>query len=941
MKQAGTASEPLPHVRGPLPPALMEALAPQQPALEAAAGVPLDADAQHVFALSDFARSVALAQPEWFRAAISSGLLERPMTADDLALEAAAALAGIGDMPALQSALRRLRNRFQLRIVWRHLACRAALEETTTNLSVLADTLIHAVLERVHDWAALREGEPAPWEGQRQRMVVLALGKLGARELNLSSDVDLVFAYPEAGSTARGRTHQQFFVRCGQLLIQALDTVTADGFVFRVDMRLRPYGDSGPLAMSFHAMEDYFLTQGRDWERYAFIKARACAGDRAAGAQLLKSLRPFVFRRYLDFGAIDALRDMKRRILAERHHRDNIKLGPGGIRDVEFAAQVQQLIWGGRQSALQEPALLRVLPALAESGHLEPAAVTALIAAYRFLRDTEHCLQAENDQQTQMLPVAPLSRLRLAHALGFADVDGFVDALAGHRASVAAVFADLIAPVQHTAAEADAEPSAGFRLWVDPAQVEASAELGFADADAARAILRDLAAARDRSSVGAEGRQRLDRLMPALLDALSGRDRPDLALARTAPVLKGVMRRSAYLALLAENPGALTQLLDLAGKSRWVAEALVRRPAFLDSLLGQVTQRGVPSRVSLANELRARCVGAEPDGEERVLDVLRDFKEQHVFNVALGDVRGTLPLMNASDYLTFLAEAVLENALEIAWRENSRQQPGYAWPQPFVIVGYGKLGGIELGPGSDLDVVLLHDFAGDAGAFLHRLARRLLHVLTVPTYAGTLYDVDMRLRPSGNAGTMVSSIAAFTAYQREGAWTWEHQALVRARALVGDAGLCERFEAVRREILCLPRDPVRLREDVAAMRERMRHQGSSAPNRAATVDSSDLKRATGGMIDIEFIVQYLVLAHAHTAPDLAVWSDNVRILETAGRLGILAPATAQELTDAYLALRAEWHRGVLDLPDSSRAARVLDDHRTVVEATWRALFDVA
>lgn len=941
MKQAGTASEPLPQVRSPLPPALLEALGPQQSALEAAAGAALDTVAQHVFALSDFARSVALAQPEWFREAVAAGLLERPLTAAELTAETMAAMAASADMASLQSALRRLRNRCQLRIVWRHLAFRAPLEETTASLSALADTLIHAALERVHDWAALREGEPAPVAGQPQRLVVLALGKLGARELNLSSDVDLVFAYPEAGVTSRGRTHQQFFVRCGQLLIQALDTVTADGFVFRVDMRLRPYGDSGPLAMSFHAMEDYFLTQGRDWERYAFIKARACAGDLGSGAQLLRALRPFVFRRYLDFGAIEALRDMKRRILAERHHRDNIKLGPGGIREVEFAAQVQQLIWGGREFALQDPALLRVLPALADSGHLAPGPVAALMAAYRFLRDTEHCLQAEHDQQTQMLPVAPLSRLRLAHALGFSGVEDFVDALEGHRAQISAVFADLIAPVASAATESDAEPSPGLRLWVDPDQVAACADLGLTDAGAARAILRELAAARDRSSVGAEGRQRLDRLMPTLLDALMLSDRPDLALARTVPVLKGVMRRSAYLALLAENPGALSELLDLTAKSRWVAEALVRRPALLDSLLGQVAQSGAPSRASLSRELRGRCVGAESDGEERVLDVLRDFKEHHVFNVALGEVRGTLPLMNASDYLTFLAEAVLENALEIAWQENTARQRAYAWPQPFAIVGYGKLGGIELGPGSDLDIVLLHDLAGDSGPFLHRLARRLLHVLTVPTYAGTLYEVDMRLRPSGNSGTMVSSMAAFVAYQRDGAWTWEHQALVRARALVGDADLCRRFEAARREILCLPRDLGRLRVEVSTMRERMRAQGGATANRASKAESADLKRGTGGMIDIEFIVQYLVLAHAHEAPDMAVWSDNVRILETAGRLGILTPATARTLTDAYLALRAEWHRGVLDLPDESRAARVLDDHRALVETTWHALFDAA
>jgi [glutamine synthetase] adenylyltransferase / [glutamine synthetase]-adenylyl-L-tyrosine phosphorylase len=897
--------------------------APQLERLEALTGAPLDDASRFVFALSEFALHTALAQHEWWRTAHQAGAFARPLTAADIRAMTDEALAGVEAMPALQAALRRLRNRCQLWIVWRHLAARAALEETTAILSDLADILIDRALDKVHAWTAVREGNPVGSEsGVPQRLVVLALGKLGARELNLSSDVDLIFAFPESGTTDRGRTNQQFFVRLGQQLIQALDQITPDGFAFRVDMRLRPFGASGPLAMSFPAMEDYFLSQGRDWERYAFIKARACAGDVEAGAALLKDLRPFVYRRYLDFGAIDALRDMKSRIQAERHDVANLKLGPGGIRDVEFTVQVQQLIWGGRQRELQQTALLAVLPELERLGHLAPAAVADLRAGYRFLRDAEHSLQAEADRQTQTLPAADVSQLRLARSLGFADYAGFTASLDAHRARIAAVFATVVG------SEAPSD-SPGLAIWVEPERPDALAAFGFRDPDGAQAVLTDLIAARDRSSVGAEGRQRLDRLMPGLLDALRRLDEPDLALARVAPVLKAIMRRSAYLALLYENPVTLAHFLDLAVKSRWLAEEVTRHPAFFDALLDQRQLRALPSRAQLATELADRIAAAEPDGAERVLDALREFKEFHVFNVALAEVRGTLPLMNASDYLTFLAEAVLERSLDLAWRENVGKFDAFPWPQPFIIVGYGKLGGIELGPGSDLDLVFIHDLPGESAQFLHRLVRRLLHVITVPTYIGTLYEVDMRLRPSGNAGTMVSSLESFRDYQRGEAWTWEHQALVRARAIVGDPVLIERFEAVRREILCLPRDPAQLREDVLKMRARMAGQAPSA---------GDLKRSSGGMVDIEFMVQYLVLAHAHAHPEMAAWSDNVRILETAGRLGLVSFETAESLRAAYLALRAEWHRSVLDLPDTERAAQVLESHRDQVQVTWRALF---
>ncbi len=419
--------------------------------------------------------------------------------------------------------------------------------------------------------------------------------------------------------------------------------------------------------------------------------------------------------------------------------------------------------------------------------------------------------------------------------------------------------------------------------------------------------------------------------MPRLLEALRQVERPDLALARVVPVLKAVMRRSAYLALLQENPATLAHFLKLACESRWLAEQLARHPAFFDALLDQRHLGALPDRGALSAELHAQMARAEPQGQERMLDALREFKEHHVFNVALAEVRGTLPLMNASDYLTYLAEAVLEEALDLAWGDNVRRLPEFAEasrPRAFAIIGYGKLGGIELGPDSDLDLVFLHDLPASANPFLHRLVRRLLHIITVPTYLGALYEVDMRLRPSGRAGTMVSSLESFRDYQLNEAWVWEHQALVRARGVAGDAALLARFEEVRREILCLPRDPQRLAEEVSTMRRRM----------AEHHQEEGVKRGTGGIVDIEFMVQYLVLAHAHAHPELAVHSDNMRILETAEDRRLLPASVARGLREAYLALRAEWHRGVLDLPDNDRAAGVLASHRDRVAGAWQQIF---
>ena len=885
----------------------------------------LPPEAARVFALSDFAVHAAEAQLGWLQEALAEHGFNRPARPEEIGSAIHEALREAGDMSALQRALRVQRGRFQLWVVWRHLNGFADLEETTAVLSRLADVCIHGALQKLHVWCVEAIGEPRGVESDEpQQMAVLALGKLGACELNLSSDVDLIFAYPETGHTTGGKTNQQFFVRLGQQLIQALEVVTKDGFVFRVDMRLRPFGASGPLVMHFSAMEDYFTLQGRDWERYAFIKARPCAGNIDAGVSLLKELKPFVYRRYLDFGAISALREMRVRRGVEMEDRNDIKLGVGGIRDVEFSVQVQQLVWGGRQPELQERALIAVLPRLVDLGHINSVSAEVLSDGYRFLRDVEHSLQAEGDRQTHSLPSAEESRSRLAFCMGYADYPEFQQALDKHRVRIQAVFAELVG---ERGAYPDTLTSSAHSLWTDFSDDRTLADFGFCDPETTRGLLQSLTAARDRASVGAEGRARLDELMPLLLDQVALMPDPDLALSRVIGVVKAVLRRSAYLVLLQENTAALARFVGLVSKSRWLSEQLARYPVFFDVLLDDLDR--LPDRAELADELRSRLNTAEAEGFERVLDALREFKEHHVFNVATAQVRGTLSLMKVSDYLTFLAEAVLVEAIRLAWQEMAQRSPEFAEPRPLIIVGYGKLGGIELGPGSDLDLVFVHELPVEAAQFLHRLVRRLLNIITVPTYLGALYEIDMRLRPSGHDGTLVSSLEAFRDYQLNRAWTWEHQALVRARVVAGDKALGEHFEQVRREVLCLPRDRGELQREVLKMRHRMMPPGDHG---------DDLKRSSGGMVDIEFMVQYLVLAWANEYPEMAEFSDNVRILDTAERLGLLPAERATHLREAYLAFRAEWHRVELDLPDKERAVEVFSQYGPEIMAAWLELF---
>ncbi|MEE4298841.1 MAG: bifunctional [glutamate--ammonia ligase]-adenylyl-L-tyrosine phosphorylase/[glutamate--ammonia-ligase] adenylyltransferase [Pseudomonadales bacterium] len=897
-----------------------------------------------------------------------------------LAAELDRALAGIdaGDpAPAgpLGAALRAFRNRQMIAILLRDLARHSDLRATTAALSDLAEVIIERTLGLLHPLAVADWGRPLARDGSEQRLVVVAMGKLGARELNLSSDIDLVFVHPERGVVEGGAgiTCQEFFTRLGRRLIGLLDTRTPKGFVFRVDMRLRPFGDSGPLVQHLGAFLTYYEEQGRDWERYAFVKARAITGDAATVAALEAGLRPFVYRRYLDFGAIAALRDMKamiRREVQRRGLETDVKLGSGGIREVEFVAQVFQLIHGGRDRALQRRGLLDVLPLLVRADLLERDEAERLREAYVFLRELEHRIQALDDAQTQRLPDDPETVERIAALMACDDATDFSERLAAHRAVVARSFTDLIRPAEEDddgeaepwrvlwqlVAGADGYPGAGPD---DAHALELLAAGGFSDREAALARLVALAERRRTVITQDIGRQRLDALLPLLLEAVVGAERPDVALERSLRLVEAVLRRTAYLVLLLENPGALDLLVRLTAGSERIAAVLARHPILLDELLDSRALLTVPTRESLAEELAAQLADLPVGDLEAQMEQLRYFKVATELRVAACELAELLPLMKVSDALSWLAEVVLEQVVRLAWDETEAQYgaPSKADGSPsglaFGVVGYGKLGGLELGWGSDLDLVFLHDLPakgmthGDRsvanGQFMARMGQRMIHLLSTRTFTGQLYEVDLRLRPSGRSGVLVAGVEAFAGYQRDEAWTWEHQALVRARFVAGAASVASAFEAVRREILGRERDRRRLCEEVLAMRDRMlaEHRLSRDPERLATRAELDLKQDAGAVVDIEFMVQFLVLGWARAHPELLAYTDAIRILETAAAEGILGAEDAETLVESYKAFRAEAHRAALqDQPARSDRADLLA-RAEGVERLWSRIMTPA
>ncbi|TWI54195.1 glutamate-ammonia-ligase adenylyltransferase [Pseudomonas duriflava] len=924
-----------------------------------------------VVAASDFVAEQIRRDPLMLLDLADSSLLENSLADGVVRQQLAERLNGCDSEAELGRQLRRFRTWHQIRIVWRDLSRQADLQETCRDLSALADACIDLAYHWLYQNQCRQSGVPTGQRsGEPQSMVILGMGKLGAGELNLSSDIDLIFAYPEGGETVGARRsldNQQFFIRLGQRLIKALDAITVDGFVFRVDMRLRPYGSSGALALSFSAMEQYYQDQGRDWERYAMIKARVVGGDQQAGAQLLGLLRPFVYRRYLDFSAIEALRNMKQLIQQEVRRRgmdENIKLGAGGIREVEFIAQAFQLIHGGRELALQQRPLLTVLNVLREHDYLPAAAVDEMREGYCFLRYVEHALQAIADRQTQMLPDNDLDRTRVAFIMGFSDWKAFMERLSDWRSRIDWHFQQVIADPDEDGGATVPEGREWLPLWEglleEPLAVQQLSEAGFSAPASALARLLSLANSNQVRAMQRMGRERLDAFMPRLLSAIATREDPDQALDRVLPLVEAVARRSAYLVLLTENPGALERLLDLCTASAWVAEQIARFPALLDELLNEGRLYRPPQKPELVAELRERMTRIPEDDLEQQMEMLRHFKRAHGLRVAASEIAGTLPLMKVSDYLTWLAEAILEQVLALAWRQMVQRHghplrtDGSPCDPDFIIVGYGKVGGIELGHGSDLDLVFIHDGDPlaeteggkpiDGAQFYTRLGQRIIHLLTTSTTAGTLYEVDMRLRPSGVSGLLVSTIRAFEQYQLHEAWTWEHQALVRARVLVGCSQVAARFDTVRAAVLGRKRDEETLRREVGDMRAKMREslgtkatRGGLSANAFEAGASFNLKQDAGGIVDIEFMVQYAALVWSWQHPDLLRFTDNIRILDALAQAGLMAAPDVQLLQEAYKVYRSAAHRLALQKQPGIVDGTLFHDERHGVMRIWKTL----
>jgi glutamate-ammonia-ligase adenylyltransferase len=864
--------------------------------------------------LSQYVRRVATARPEVVPELEARGAAA--FTREEMR-------AALGAGEALGSRLRRLRERVMVALAHRDLNGLATLDEVFATMGALAEESIAAAVAEAERLEAQAHGAPAA-----DALVVAALGKLGGCELNVSSDVDLVFLHAAEGETAgpRAFTHAEFFAAAGRRVIALLSEITAEGQAFRVDMRLRPFGDSGPLVTSLPALEEYFFGHARPWERYAWLKARVVAGP-APGME--ERVHPFVYRRYLDYSLLESLREMHGRIFEaaiQRRKADDIKVGAGGIREIEFAVQLFQMVRGGREPALRTTSTRRALQALGERGLIAPERVRNLALAYDFLRCLEHRLQYYDDQQTQALPRDDEHRAVIAEAMGYpawAELQRDLDA---HRANVQEAFAALF-----EGGTANASPGARLTAWLydpqaapDPVELaEQLSQAGIAPPEAVARALIDYTRSRRFGSLSTGSRAKVERLLPALIAAAAQEADSAAAALRLLELLEAIDRRETYFSLLLEHPQVLRRAAHLMTRSRWAARLLARHPILLDELTRTAASFAATDWAAERASLATECAVLAGD-VERLLDHLRHFKQRHMLRFTIADIEGELPVMALSDELAALADTILDVTLAAAAASMGSDSGG------FCVVGYGKLGGKELGYASDLDVIFLYDGESAGAEQLARVAQRVTTWMTGHTAAGVLYDLDLRLRPDGASGLMVGSLAAFRDYQQKRAWTWEHQALTRARACAGDRALGGRFEAIRDEILAQPRDRAKLFAEIAAMRAKMR-----AEHRA---DAQELKHIGGGIIDLEFCVQALVLCHGPRHPALRENKGNHMLLHRAGELGLLDRALAAAAAEAYLAMRRRGHQAALNDEEKVRVQPgELEGERAAVKRLWDAV----
>jgi [glutamine synthetase] adenylyltransferase / [glutamine synthetase]-adenylyl-L-tyrosine phosphorylase len=856
----------------------------------------------------------------------------------------------------LPRAMRRLRGLIITTLIERDLNGRADLAEVVDTMTAFADFVIQTHLAALMAEMVAIHGMPIGEEsGEPQEMMVLGMGKLGGGELNVSSDIDLIFVYPEDGETQvstpeqRALSNHEFFTRLGKKLIAAISAITEDGFTFRVDMALRPNGGSGPLAASLRMVEEYLIVQGREWERYAWVKARAITGRPADIAALDAIVRPFVYRRYLDFGAIDAMRGMHGQIRAEvkrqeRLHPDrsnNVKLGRGGIREIEFLAQVFQLIRGGRDAALRDRSTRTTLRTLAEKQQMDPEVVRQLLDSYTFLRNLEHRLQYLDDAQTHTLPANEADRLTVAQMMGLADTPALLAELEAHRQFVAAQFDAIFRDKTngqagngngHNGQAPTPEAAASLSERDNLEAIETLlTTLGFAEApQAAQRMLSTWQSPRLQSMPEAS-RSRLLALTNAALPLIVKLCSNHLAtLSRLLDFLEAIARRSAYLSLLTEYPHTLGRVIRMMSASDWAAKFLTRHPLLLDELLDDRTLMATPDWAALERDLQQQLDSA-PGDTERQMDILREVHHAQLFRLLAQDLEGELTMERLADHLSALADVIVAITLRTVWQSIPNRHREV--PQ-FAVIAYGKQGGKELGYASDLDVIFLYDDDHqEAPALYARLAQRFITWMTSHTSAGILFDIDTALRPDGASGMLVSSVSAFERYQNASAWVWEHQALTRARFCAGDSAIGERFEQIRNSVLCQPRDPAGLKKEVLAMRKKMR---DAHPNRSPLFD---LKHDSGGMIDIEFIVQYLVLQHSAHYPQLTANIGNIGLVKLCGELGLIDAALATEVANAYRRFRKQQHQMRLQGEDRARVeSSQVAPQVAHVKQLWGAVF---
>ncbi|AZZ97138.1 bifunctional [glutamate--ammonia ligase]-adenylyl-L-tyrosine phosphorylase/[glutamate--ammonia-ligase] adenylyltransferase [Pseudoalteromonas sp. R3] len=896
-----------------------------------------------LLALSDFAYRILQRHPQWIDWLLDAEQM-RLRTCPSPLTEPLCEL----DEASCFRQLREYRKRYWLKLMWLDLVAGNPIDDSIAYQSRLSEKLIDAANRWAHASVAKSNGQVCDEQGEAVPMLVLGMGKLGGGELNFSSDIDLIFTYPFAKSTEGGRRSieaQVFYTKVAQKLIAALDQCTADGQVFRVDMRLRPFGDSGPLVMSFAAMEDYYQDQGREWERYAMLKARLLGEENRYWSEFKTLIRPFVFRRYIDFSVIESLRKMKHMIAQEVRRKgltNNIKLGAGGIREVEFIVQALQMIRGGREPELQTPSLLSALQQL-QHLCLIPAEVGEVLSQqYLLLRRTEQYLQAFDDSQTQTLPDHEQDQLRLTVLLDCTQYSEVLNKLEQAQAAVRAEFTQVIGE----------EPELGEALAPEFISAWEQRDISYLESPLPDAVSEAWQTSLDafhlglsKIQMGTRGRDVLDKLMPALLSEITQAPVAEI-LERVLQVILKVASRTAYLELLFENRGALQQLIKLCAHSVWIAEQIARYPILLDELIDPaVLYRPLPLS-AYYSEVQQYFLRIDSEDLELQMEALRQFKQTQALRIAAADATGVLDIMKVSDHLTALAEAIIAKAVDIAWQQMVAR---YGAPEGadvehkgFAVVAYGKAGGLELGYNSDLDLVFVHNRDGNSVTtgdksissrqFYLKLAQRLMHLFNTRTNSGILYELDTRLRPEGNSGLLAINIESFYQYQLQQAWTWEHQALVRSRMILGEPELVSRFNEIRSEVLCHSRDSGALCKDIVEMREKMRgHLDKS------TDSQFDLKQGVGGMTDIEFIAQYLVLNYSHAHSELARFPDNIRILEMAYHAGVIDERTQKALTEAYCEFRDQYHLHSLNAAGRCVPLQDVSELVVAVRAAWQQL----